>query len=93
MYDNYKTKRSDLHITNFKIMHIQEMSINVIIFIIIRNQVLYFRSFIISEEYYTKDFRRKDITLTRNRVIRICIQNIYPGATYSGLLLGTMRCL
>ena len=24
---------------------------------------------------YTKIFRRKDITLTRNRVIRICIQN------------------
>ena len=39
-----------------------------------------------------KIFRRKDITLTRNR----CNSNLYtkyPGATYSGLLLGTMRCL
>ena len=40
----------------------------------------------------TKIFRRKDITLTRNRVIRI--QNTkYPSATYSGLLIGTMCCL
>ena len=30
---------------------------------------------VISYSIYAKIFRRKDITLTRNRVIRICIQN------------------
>ena len=34
----------------------------------------------------------KDITLTRNRVIRFCIQNTYS-ATYIVLILGTMCCL
>ena len=37
-----------------------------------------------------KIFQRKDITLTRNRVIRICK---YPSAICIGLLLGTMCCL
>ena len=40
----------------------------------------------------TKIFRRKDITLTRNRVIRIFIQNtLVP--PIAGYFLGTMRCL
>ena len=43
----------------------------------------------------SKIFRRKDI----NEIVKYaksCNSNLYtkyPGATYSGLLLGTMRCL
>ena len=36
---------------------------------------MYIYIYIFSYTQVTKIFRRKDITLTRNRVIRICIQN------------------
>ena len=42
--------------------------------------------------HYTKDFPKERY----NTYAKSCNSNLYtkyPGATYSGLLLGTMRCL